>query len=40
MRDIDHTDRELLRLLLEDARRTYSELAEAVWLAAGGQRPG
>ena len=33
MRDIDDTDRELLRLLLEDARRPYSELAEAVDLS-------
>ena len=33
MRDIDDTDRELLRLLLEDARRPYSELAEEVDLS-------
>ena len=33
MRDVDDTDRELLRLLLEDARRPYSELAEAVDLS-------
>ena len=33
MRDIDDTDRELLRLLLEDARRPYSELAETVGLS-------
>jgi DNA-binding Lrp family transcriptional regulator len=33
MRDIDDTDRQLLRLLLEDARRPYSELAEAVDLS-------
>lgn len=34
MRDIDETDRELIRLLLEDGRRPYSELAEAVGLSA------
>ena len=34
MRDIDDIDRELLRLLLKDARRPYSELAEAVGLSA------
>lgn len=34
MRDIDDTDRELLRLLLRDARRPYSELAEEVGLSA------
>jgi DNA-binding Lrp family transcriptional regulator len=33
MRDIDDTDREVLRLLLEDARRSYSELAAAVGLS-------
>ena len=33
MRDIDDTDRQLLRLLLEDARRPYSELAEEVDLS-------
>jgi DNA-binding Lrp family transcriptional regulator len=33
MRDIIDTDRELIRLLLEDARRPYSELAEAVGLS-------
>ena len=33
MRDIDDTDQELLRLLLEDARRPYSELAEEVGLS-------
>jgi DNA-binding Lrp family transcriptional regulator len=33
MRDIDDTDRELLRLLLEDARRPYSDLADAVGLS-------
>ncbi|CAI49423.1 Lrp/AsnC family transcription regulator [Natronomonas pharaonis DSM 2160] len=33
MRDIDETDRELLRLLLEDGRRPYKELAEAVELS-------
>jgi DNA-binding Lrp family transcriptional regulator len=34
MRDLDETDRELLRLLREDARRPYSDLAEAVDLSA------
>ncbi len=34
MRDIDDTDRQLIRLLLTDARRPYSELAEAVGLSA------
>jgi len=34
MRDIDDTDRELIRLLLADARRPYSELAEEVGLSA------
>ena len=33
MRDIDDTDRELIRLLLADARRPYSELAEEVGLS-------
>ncbi len=30
MRELDETDRTLLRLLLEDARQPYSDLAEAV----------
>ncbi|MFP4626868.1 MAG: AsnC family transcriptional regulator [Natronomonas sp.] len=30
MRDLDDIDRELLRLLLEDARRPFSDLAERV----------
>ncbi|WP_435097493.1 AsnC family transcriptional regulator [Halarchaeum sp. P4] len=30
MRDLDDIDREILRLLAEDARRPYSEIAEAV----------
>lgn len=34
MRDLDDTDRELLRLLLEDGRRPYSELADEVGLSA------
>jgi DNA-binding Lrp family transcriptional regulator len=34
MRGLDETDRELLRLLLADGRRPYSELAEAVDLSA------
>jgi DNA-binding Lrp family transcriptional regulator len=34
MRDLDETDHELLRLLLEDGRRSYSDLAEAVDLSA------
>lgn len=34
MRDIDDTDRDILRLLLEDARRPYSELADEVGLSA------
>lgn len=34
MRDLDDTDRELLRLLLADARRSYRDLAEAVDLSA------
>lgn len=33
MRGLDETDREILRLLLEDARRPYSEIAEAVDLS-------
>lgn len=33
MRDIDTTDRELLSLLMEDARRPYSELADEVGLS-------
>lgn len=33
MRDIDDTDRELIRLLLADARRPYSALAEEVDLS-------
>jgi DNA-binding Lrp family transcriptional regulator len=34
MRDLDETDHELLRLLSDDARRPYSELAEVVDLSA------
>jgi Lrp/AsnC family leucine-responsive transcriptional regulator len=34
MRGLDDTDREILRLLLEDARRPYSEIAAAVDLSA------
>ncbi|MFB6130218.1 MAG: AsnC family transcriptional regulator [Salinigranum sp.] len=34
MRDLDDTDRHILRLLLEDARRPYSEIAEHVDLSA------
>jgi DNA-binding Lrp family transcriptional regulator len=34
MRDLDETDHELLRLLLADGRRSYSDLAEAVDLSA------
>jgi DNA-binding Lrp family transcriptional regulator len=34
MRDLDDIDRRLIRLLLADARRPYSELAEAVDLSA------
>lgn len=34
MRDLDDTDREILRLLLEDARRPYSDIAEHVDLSA------
>lgn len=33
MRDIDETDRAILRLLLEDARRPYSEIGERVELS-------
>ena len=33
MRDLDETDRELLRLLLDDGRAPYSDLAEAVGLS-------
>jgi len=33
MTDFDETDLEILRLLLEDARRPYSEIAEAVDLS-------
>jgi DNA-binding Lrp family transcriptional regulator len=34
MRGLDDTDREILRLLVEDARRPYSDIAEAVDLSA------
>lgn len=34
MRGLDETDREILRLLLEDGRRPYSEIAEVVDLSA------
>ena len=34
MRTLDETDREILRLLLEDARRPYSDIAERVDLSA------
>ncbi|WP_324664684.1 AsnC family transcriptional regulator [Haloarcula sediminis] len=34
MRDLDDTDMEILRLLLADARRPYSEIAETVGLSA------
>jgi len=34
MRGLDDTDREILRLLLSDARRPYSEIAEEVDLSA------
>lgn len=34
MRTIDETDREILRLLLSDARRPYSDIAEHVGLSA------
>jgi Lrp/AsnC family leucine-responsive transcriptional regulator len=33
MRGLDETDREILRLLLQDGRRPYSEIAEAVDLS-------
>ncbi|MEF8867891.1 MAG: Lrp/AsnC family transcriptional regulator, partial [Haloarculaceae archaeon] len=33
MRDLDETDLEILRLLLADARRPYSDIAEAVDLS-------
>jgi len=33
MRDLDETDRELLRLLLADGRAAYNELADAVGLS-------
>jgi len=33
MRELDETDLEILRLLVEDARRPYSEIAEAVELS-------
>lgn len=33
MRDLDGTDREILRLLLEDARRPYADIAERVDLS-------
>lgn len=34
MRGLDDTDREILQLLLEDARRPYSEIADRVGLSA------
>lgn len=34
MRDLDERDREILRLLVEDGRRAYSEIAETVDLSA------
>lgn len=34
MRGLDDTDREILRLLMEDARRSYSDIADAVGLSA------
>jgi DNA-binding Lrp family transcriptional regulator len=34
MRDLDETDLEILRLLLSDARRPYSDIAEVVGLSA------
>jgi DNA-binding Lrp family transcriptional regulator len=34
MRGLDDTDREILHLLMEDARRPYSEIADAVDLSA------
>ncbi|WP_276261352.1 AsnC family transcriptional regulator [Haloglomus litoreum] len=33
MRDLDDTDRQILRLLLEDARRPYADIAERVDLS-------
>jgi DNA-binding Lrp family transcriptional regulator len=33
MRDLDDTDREILRLLLEDARRPYADIADRVDLS-------
>ena len=33
MRDLDDTDRDILRLLLENARRPYSDIAESVGLS-------
>ena len=33
MRDLDETDAEILRLLVDDARRPYSDIAEAVDLS-------
>jgi DNA-binding Lrp family transcriptional regulator len=34
MRDLDETDLEILQLLLSDARRPYSDIAETVGLSA------
>jgi len=34
MRTLDETDREIIRLLLADARRPYSDIAERVDLSA------
>ncbi|OYR58078.1 Lrp/AsnC family transcriptional regulator, partial [Halorubrum halodurans] len=34
MRDLDETDHEILRLLLSNARRPYSDIADAVGLSA------
>lgn len=34
MRGLDDTDKEILRLLLDDGRRSYSEIADAVGLSA------
>ncbi|SDJ25140.1 DNA-binding transcriptional regulator, Lrp family [Halovenus aranensis] len=34
MRGLDDTDRDILRLLLEDGRRSYSDIAETVGLSA------
>lgn len=34
VRDLDDTDREILRLLLDDARRPYSDIADRVGLSA------